>query len=128
MIFLHAPAIFPIAFGFFDLLLLIGAVQLWCGTSRVVIDATHVRVQSGLLGGGKWREFPKSQILDIQALITAQQGGASGTPYYDIRLLQTEHQNITLGRTIKDKDEAEWLVNEMKKALQLRAAAAAASN
>jgi hypothetical protein len=83
-----------------------------------------VRVQTGLFGGGRWREFQKSQILDIQAAITAQQGGASGTPYYDIRLLQTEHQNVTLGRTIRDKDEAEWLVSEMKKALQLRAGAA----
>ncbi|MGZ7057160.1 MAG: hypothetical protein ACXVK3_16690 [Candidatus Angelobacter sp.] len=124
IIFMHAPVIFPVVFGFFDLLLLIGAAQLWLGTSRIVIDSTHVRVQSGLLGGGKWREFPKSQILDIQAVIAAQQGGSTGTPYYDIRLLQTEHQNVTLGRTIRDKDEAEWLVSEMKKALQLRAAAA----
>jgi len=128
MIFLHAPVIFPVAFGFFDLLLLMGAAQLWLGTSRVVIDSSRVRVQSGLFGGGKWREFPKSQILDIQAVITAQQGGASGTPYYDIRLLQTEHQNVTLGRTIRDKDEAEWLVAEMKKVLQLRAAVAAAGS
>lgn len=124
MIVLHAPVIFPIAFGFFDLLLLTGAAQLWLVSSRVIIDSTHVRVQTGLFGGGKWREFQKSQILDIQATITAQQGGASGTPYYDIRLLQTEHQNVTLGRTIRDKDEAEWLVSEMKKALQLRVGAA----
>ena len=128
MIFLHAPVIFPVAFGFFDLLLLMGAAQLWLGTSRVVIDSSRVRVQSGLFGGGRWREFPKSQVLDIQAVITAQQGGASGTPYYDIRLLQTEHQNVTLGRTIRDKDEAEWLVAEMKKVLQLRAAVAAAGS
>jgi hypothetical protein len=128
MIFLHAPVIFPIAFGLFDFLLLMGAAQLWLGCSRVVINSTHVRVQSGLLGGGKWREFPKSQVLDIQAVITAQQGGSTGTPYYDIRLLQTEHQNVTLGRTIRDKDEVEWLVSEMKKALQLRTAAAAGAS
>ncbi len=125
IIVMHAPIIFPVVFGFFDLLLLMGAAQLWLGTSRVVINSSHVRVQSGLLGGGKWREYPKSQILDIQALITAQQGGSTGTPYYDIRLLQTEHQNVTLGRTIRDKDEAEWLVSEMKNSLQLRTAAAA---
>jgi hypothetical protein len=127
LVFLHAPLIFPVVFGIFDLLLLMGAAQLWLGTSRVIIDPTHVRLQSGLCRGGKWREFPKSQILDIQAVITAQQGGASGTPYYDIRLLQTEHENVTLGRTIRDKNEAEWLVAEMKKALQFRSSAAAAS-
>jgi hypothetical protein len=81
----------------------------------------------GLLGGGKWREYSKAQILDVQAVITSQQGGATGTPYYDIRLLQTEHQNVTLGRTIRDKEEAEWIVSEMRKGLQLRAAAAATS-
>ena len=125
MVLLHAPIIFPIVFGFFDLLLLMGAAQMWLATSRVVIDSTHVRVQSGLFGSGKWREFPKTQILDIQAVITAQQGGSDGTPYYDIRLLQTEHQNTTLGRTIRDKNEAEWLVAEMKKALQFRSGMAA---
>jgi hypothetical protein len=125
--YLHAPLIFPVAFGFFDLLLLTGAVQLWMGTSRVIVAPGGVRVQMGLLGGGKWREFPKSQILDIQVVITAQQGGATGTPYYDIRLLQTEHQNVTLGRTIKDKEEAEWIAAEMRKSLRLRAAAAGMS-
>ncbi|HEX6505676.1 MAG TPA: hypothetical protein VF011_20725 [Terriglobales bacterium] len=128
IIYLHAPLIFPVVFGFFDLLLLTGAAQLWLATSRVKVDCSSIRVQTGLLGGGRWREYPKSQILDIQAVITAQQGGATGTPYYDIQLLQTEHQNVTLGRTIRDKDEAEWLVSEMRKALKLRAAAAAAGN
>jgi hypothetical protein len=120
----HAPLIFPVVFGLFDLLLLTGAVQLWLGTSRVLVESGRVRVQAGLLGCGKWREYSKSQILDVQAVITAQQGGATGTPYYDIRLMQTEHQNVTLGRTIRDKEEAEWLVSEIKKALQMRAAAA----
>jgi hypothetical protein len=127
IIYMHAPLIFPVVFGFFDLLLLTGAFQLWLGTSRVIVDPGRIRVQMGLLGGGKWREYSKAQILDVQAVITSQQGGATGTPYYDIRLLQTEHQNVTLGRTIRDKEEAEWIVSEMRKGLQLRAAAAATS-
>ncbi len=126
MVHLHAPFIFPAVFGAFDLILGYGAAQLWIGTSRVVIAGGRVRVQVGFLGGGKWQEFPISQVLDIQAVIAAQQGGGTGTPYYDIRLLQTEHKNLTIGQTIRDKEEAEWVVSQMLKALGGKAAAATA--
>jgi hypothetical protein len=126
MVYLHAPFIFPAVFGAFDLLLGYGALQLWLGTSRVIVDGSRVRVKLGFLDGGKWQNFPNSQVLDIQAVIASQQGGAAGTPYYDIHLLQTEHKNLTIGQTIRDKQEAEWVVSQMKQALGGRVAAAAA--
>ena len=126
MLYLHAPFFFPVVFGIFELLLGYGALQLWFGTSRVIIDGSRIRVKMGLFGGGKWQDFPKSQVLDIQAVIASQQGGATGTPFYDIHLLQLEHKNLTIGQTIRDKREAEWVVAQMKQALGGRMAAAAA--
>jgi hypothetical protein len=126
MIYLHTPFIFPAVFGAFDLILGYGALQLWFGTSRVIIEGSRIRVKIGFLNGGKWQEFSKSQVLDIQSVITSQQGGSTGTPYYDIHLLQTEHKNLTIGQTIRNKDEALWIVSEMKRALGGRAAAAVA--
>lgn len=126
MIYLHTPFIFPAVFVAFDLILGYGALQLWFGTSRVIIESSRIRVKIGFLNGGKWQEFSKSQVLDIQSVITSQQGGSTGTPYYDIHLLQTEHKNLTIGQTIRNKEEALWIVSEMKRALGGRAAAAVA--
>src|SRR5208283_1132452 len=49
---LHAPIIFPLAFGFFSLLLLYFTLQLWLVTTRVVIGGNAMTVQAGWLGSG----------------------------------------------------------------------------
>jgi hypothetical protein len=111
----HAPIIFPLAFGFFSLLLLYITVQLWLGTTRVVIGGGGVTLQEGLLGGGKVRQIALSEIASINDRITAQQGGATGTPYYDIELTLRDGKKLTLGHTLRDKHETRWLVEEMQR-------------
>src|SRR5579859_1748288 len=111
----HAPLIFPLAFGFFSLLLLYIAIQMWLGTSRVVMGSGGVTVQAGLLGGGKARQFALSEISAIGDRITAQQGGATGTPYYNIELTLRDGKKVTLGSTLRDQHEAAWLVEEMQR-------------
>ncbi len=108
----RAPIIFPVAFGGFGLLLGFIAVKAWLGTSRVVIGPS-LMLQSGLLGGGKARKIPLAEIASITDKIGAQMGGGTGTPYYDIELRLRDGKKLTLGRTLRSKHEAEWLVNEM---------------
>ena len=119
-----APFIFPLVFGLFEMLLIYGAVQLWLGTSSVLIGEQSVRVRSGILGGGRMQEIACGQVAKVQTAITAQQGGASGTPYYDIQLVRTDGTQVTLGRTVRDKNEAEYLVAEMQKMIASQAAPA----
>lgn len=123
---LHAPIIFPLVFGFFSLLLLYITVQLWLGTTRIVIGSGGLTVQSGLLGGGKVRQIPLSEIASIGDRITAQQGGGTGTPYYDIELTLRDGKKVTLGRSLRDKHEAAWLVEEMRRLAGVQAKSMAA--
>lgn len=109
------PRIFGFACGFFSLLMLYIAVQMWFATSRVVIENRVLRLQSGLLGGGKMQEFPLAEIESITDKIAAQQGGATGTPYYDIEMRLRTGKKLTLGRTLRDKRETERLVQEMRR-------------
>ncbi len=109
----HAPILFPLAFGFFSLLLLYITIQLWFGTTRVVMGSGGVTLQAGLLGGGKVRRIALSEIASISDRITSQQGGATGIPYYDIELTLRDGKKLTLGHSVRDKHEAEWLVAEM---------------
>jgi len=89
-------------------------VQMWLGTSRVVIG-NSLRLQSGLLGGGKVQQIAFSDIASISDRITAQQGGGTGTPYYDIEMTLRDGKKLTLGRTVRDQHETEWLVSEMRR-------------
>jgi hypothetical protein len=72
-------------------------------------------VQSGLLGGGKAQQFPFAEISSISDKIRAQQGSSTGIPYYDIELALRDGKKITIGQTLRDKRETEWLVQEMRR-------------
>ena len=122
----RAPIIFPIAFGGFGLLLGYIALKAWLGTSRVVIG-TSLTLQSGLLGGGKAREIAFSEIASISDKIGAQMGGGTGTPYYDIELTLRNGNKLTLGRTLRDKHETEWIVSEMRRLVDAQAKTMTAS-
>jgi hypothetical protein len=110
----RAPFIFPLAFGLFALLLVYFAVQMWLGTTRVVIGSS-LTLQSGLLGGGKVQQIAFSDIASISDKINGQQGGGTGTPYYDIEMTLGDGKKLTLGRSLRDKRETEWLMSEMRR-------------
>jgi hypothetical protein len=110
----RAPFIFPLAFGLFALLLVYFAVQMWLGTTRVVIGSS-LTLQSGLLGGGKVQQIAFSDIAAISDKINGQQGGGTGTPYYDIEMTLRDGRKLTLGRSLRDKHETEWLMSEMRR-------------
>jgi hypothetical protein len=122
---MHAPFIFPVAFGLFDLLFIFIILQSWVGTSSVVVSPGTVKVRDGLFGSGSIREISSTQISTIQLSIGAQSGGASGTPYYDVQLVRSNGLKVILGHTVRDKPEAEWIVAEMKRLASLGAPAKA---
>ena len=97
------------------------------GTTRVGIGQ-DLLVQDGLLGGGKVRRFEFSELASIDSKISGQQGGSTGTPYYDIQLNLRNGRKVILGHTIRNKQEVDWLVNEMRRmtGLQTKAASAGA--
>jgi len=123
----HIPLIFVIGCGFFSLLMIFINVQQWAGTTRVVMKAAGLTLQSGLFGGGKTKEVLFSEITAIAIKIQVQQGGATGTPFYDIELTNRYGKKLTLGRTLRNKEEADWLVAEMRRIAGLQTRAASAS-
>ena len=128
LVHVHATFFFLVFGGFFLLLLFITA-QMWLGTTRVIIDGGVLKLQAGLLGGGKVRQVPCSEIASIGDKIAAQEGGATGTPFYDIELALRDGQKLTLGRTLRSKQETEWLVEQMQRltGLQTKTMAAGVS-
>jgi hypothetical protein len=110
-----APVIFPLAFGFFALILLYICFQMWFATTRVGIGNGTLLLQEGWLGGGKIQRFAFSELGSITSKITSQQGGGTGTPYYDIELSLRSGRKVSLGHTLKNKQEVDWLIEEMRR-------------
>jgi hypothetical protein len=117
MLHLGAPMIFPILFGLFWLLIFFGVLDMWFGTSRVMVDADGLAVKSGFFGIGRRRAYPRSEIEDVKTRIGTQSGGRSGTPFYDLYLVRRSGRDVLIGRYIRNKREAEWLAGEVKACL-----------
>jgi hypothetical protein len=110
---LKAPVLFPIVFGVFEVLLLVGALQLWAVVSRVVVNKGSISLAQGYFYPGAQRTFRADEIAQITTRIGMQAGSR---PYYDVVLVSNAGKQIAAGRWIRDKREAEWLAATMQQA------------
>lgn len=109
----QVPAIFPLLFGAFDLLITGFAFNLWFLQSRVVATPEGVTIQKSWLGVKKERRFAASEITGV----SAQQGMTAGhSAYYDLKI--RTGGDFTVANGIADKPEADWLVQQMMAGLK----------
>ena len=111
----RAPLVFPIVTGLFGVLILIGALDLWLEVSRVAVDAGTLTWAIGYLVPGRDRTLHGSEIADVIASIGMQAGT---TVYYDVTVVQKNGKKIKVGRSMREKREAEWLAGSIKEALE----------
>ena len=116
MLYLKAPLVFPIVFGLFDLLLLIGVLQLWLGVSRVTADRGALLIADGYIYPGPEQRVTSGEIGNVTTRIGMQAGSQ---PYYDVLVVRKNGKQIAAGRWIRNKREAEWLAATMRTALGL---------
>lgn len=114
LIYFKAPALFPIIFGLFGLLLVFGMLQLWLGVSQVTVDGGTLTIATGYLSPGRERRLPLGEITDVSTAIGMQAGSR---PYYDVVILRKNGKKVIAGRAVRDKREAEWLAMTIKNAL-----------
>ena len=112
----HVPLFFPVVFGAFGLLLVVGTLELWLTVSRVVVNKGSISVAQGYLYPGSEKTIASAQIASV---ITKTNMQAGSRPYYDVILVTTAGKQIAAGRWVRDKREAEWLAATMKQELGL---------
>jgi len=82
---LHAPILFPIAFGLLGVLLLFGTFSVWFKSSRVTIDSTNVRATNHWLIFSRARQFSTADV----ARFATKTGMQSGSQIFtDIKLIK----------------------------------------
>ena len=113
-VYFGAPMVFPIVFGIFGLLILIGVLDLWLGVSRVTADAGTLTWATGYLAPARERTLQASEIGDVIATMGMQAGT---TVYYDVTVVRKNGKKAKLARSVRDKREAEWLAGTIKQAL-----------
>ena len=141
----HAPVLFPIVFGLFGVLLILGTFNLWFKSSRITINPTRVIAVDRRLIFSRTRQFDAGDIARF-ATKTGMQSGS--TIFTDIKLVrvgadlefaekmksleggQPVNQlvaerfrqaagpaGVTVANSVANAAEAEWLVKEMNNAL-----------
>jgi hypothetical protein len=137
----NAPVMFPIIWGVTDVLVGLGCLNLWLKSCRVTIDSTGVRVTKRWLLLSRSRTFAASDIVRFDT----KAGMTSGTTVFqNIKLVTKDSEDglaaaqerfqqtgqrpplkfnisspggFTLASGIASAPEANWLVQEMMKAL-----------
>ena len=113
-LYFRAPMVFPIITGLVGILILISALDLWLGVSRVAVDAGTLTWATGYLVPGRERTLHKSDIADVLATIGMQAGT---TVYYDVSVVKENGKKVKVGRSVRDKREAEWLARRIREGL-----------
>ena len=132
-----APLLFPIVFGFAEVVIFLLCFSLWFKSSRVTVDSMSVRATSRWLFFSRTRQFAASDV----ARFATKQGMQSGSRVFtNIKLItrRSDEQfaaekekfpgafqnggfpgpsGVTVASGIASAPEAKWLVQDMNKAL-----------
>ena len=109
----HAAMFIQVFVACFALLWTYGTMQTWMGNTRVIIGNGGLTLRSSLLGSGKVRQIPLSEIVSIRAGIAGtDQAGETLTPIYFVEVAQKNGKKLGLTQS-RDKHEVEWLLQEM---------------
>ena len=114
----RAPLLFPIVWGVTDALVGLGCFNLWFKSSRVTIDSAGVRTVNRWLLFTRARNFDAAEVERLETKVGMTSGSQA---YQDLQLITRAGQKVTVAGSIANKPEADWLVQEMSKALGRRA-------
>ncbi len=113
----HAPLVVVVLCGLLTLLFVWITLGLIFGQTRVVMESGTARVEKSLLGFKTGtRSAAAMDLKSVQMKIGMQSGEKV---YYDLQLIRHNGRKINAGSSIRNKREAEWIVAEMTRLLNL---------
>jgi hypothetical protein len=110
----HPPIFFLIAFGFCDLLLIVGTLHVLLGSARITVRNGEIFSRTGIFGLGRTRRIQVSEVVSIVPVVSAQQGTSSGNALHAIRMRLKDGRKITLADEIDSRQEARWVVSQIE--------------
>jgi hypothetical protein len=111
-----APLIFPVVFGFFEVLLLAGLVSMNFMAASVLVEAGTVTVRHRILGYLHGTRLPRESIKRIKVTNTGQSGS---TGYWTLEFEQATGKGARLWQMLQDRRQAEYLADQLRRAIGL---------
>ena len=108
-----APFIIPLIFGFFNLLLIVLTLELFLGSTVVILGRDRVVVRHSLFRT-KETVLRRDEIASAAAKIGSQGGGR---PYYDIEVRTSDGKKVNAVKYVRSKREAEWVAAQIRGAI-----------
>jgi len=106
-----APPFFPIMFGVFGALFLLGTLSYLFRKTLVLVKPGSLEIMNRTLGIGTTRRLTPEQVVGIYATVHLD---TSNMTYYEIRIRKHKGLPVSAGTMIPSKGEAEWLVDEIR--------------
>ncbi|HKW33560.1 MAG TPA: HEAT repeat domain-containing protein [Candidatus Acidoferrum sp.] len=111
----NVPVLFTSLFTLGDLLVIFGFFHVTFGSARIGLGNGEILSRRGILGLGKTRRFPVSEVDSIVPVGSVQQGGnTDDNSIYSIQLHTKSGQKITLADEISSRQEARWVVSQLE--------------
>ncbi|MEO8030926.1 MAG: hypothetical protein ABJC74_07120 [Gemmatimonadota bacterium] len=114
----HAPVLFRIVFGGFELLLLWMVLWAWFGHATLSADSSGLAVLTGV---GPWAGTTRYAPTEIRRIAPKVGMTAGNRAYYDLQLTLTDGSSRSAASGLRDLRSAEWLASRLSAAMGLRA-------
>jgi hypothetical protein len=108
-----APIIITLVFAFFDVLIVGIALDMFFGSTTVLLGRDKVVVRHTLFRT-KETVLRRDEIASAKATMGSQAGGR---PYYDVEVRTAGGKKVHAGRYIRSKREAEWVASQIRGAM-----------
>jgi len=115
--YLGAPLMFVLVFGAFDLLFLFLLLQLSFGESRILLEANAVSITNSIAFFSTTVTIPASEIQSVKPSIGMQSGRSVS---YLVLLTRQGRKESRIWVTLKEKHDAEWLAEEIRRHIASR--------
>lgn len=114
LIHLQAPLIFPIVFGLFDLLILLGALDTWFSRSEMEVTASGITVYRVRPLPGGSTHIPLEEVDQVVVKRSMQAGNSL---YFNIVAHTTPGKNVVLGKLVKGQRRAQSVADHIEAVL-----------
>jgi len=116
LVYTDTPRFFPVMFGFFGLLFMIGAISYAFRRTSVHVKPGTITVVNRTLGLGTTTELSTEQVEGVYSVVYLD------TPrmtYYEIKIRKKKGRPVVAGTMIPSKREAEWIADEIMSAFEI---------
>jgi hypothetical protein len=103
------PVFFALVFAAFAVLLLVVTLDLFFGSTRIVLGADRVTIHRQFFNH-KETILPRREIATARAAIGSSNGNR---PYYDVEVQTTGGKKVKAAKYIRSKREAEWVASQI---------------